>query len=129
MERAVTPLEFKFLLRTGTGCNLREHWAVRAKRVKRERQYTSQNYLAHAAYPLRADLRLAAQHAPGLLVTLTRIGPQLADDDNLPAGLKAVRDQLAEELGTHDGPTSMLHWQYRQERGTWGVGVRIEEAA
>ena len=120
-------LEFMIPLRTKTGLNAREHWAVKAKRVKAERDATGRYWLANALqYRVRCDLRLLAKYAPGLLITLTRIGPRLCDDDNLAGGLKAVRDQVAEELGTDDGPNSMLRWKYHQERGPWGVRVRVE---
>lgn len=65
-----------------------------------------------------------------VLVTLTRISPhhQELDDDNLYASLKAVRDQVAEELGVDDGDKSRIRFEPKQERGPWGVRITIQEA-
>jgi hypothetical protein len=65
-----------------------------------------------------------------VVVTLVRHGPRLLDTDNLPGGLKGIRDQIALLLGVTDGPTDKrVSWRYDQARGPYGVGVRIEAAA
>lgn len=106
-------------LRTTTGQNVREHWAVRSKRVAFERDRTGLALRYSGPPPTRAGLPM--------LCTLTRIGPRLCDSDNLQGGLKAVRDEVGAWLGTgdaHDGPVT---WDYKQERGAWGVRVTIQE--
>lgn len=61
------------------------------------------------------------------VVTLTRVAPsQGLDCDGIPSALKAVRDGVADALGTGDGPKSPVTWRYEQRRGSWGVEVRIE---
>jgi hypothetical protein len=48
------------------------------------------------------------------------------DDDNLPGSLKAIRDEVASVLGVDDGDRARIRFAYAQERGEWGVRVRIE---
>ncbi len=58
-----------------------------------------------------------------LVCTLTRIGRKL-DDDNLASAFKAVRDQVAAELGVDDGSDAVA-WRYAQERGPAGIRIEI----
>ena len=106
-------------IRTTTGLNAREHWRVRARRVQAERRAT--------ALVWRSCVGALPPARGPILVTLTRIGPRKCDDDNLQGGLKAVRDQIAAELGVDDGDTTLVAWRYRQERGPFGVRVRVYE--
>lgn len=78
----------------------REHWAKRARRVKRER-------LAAIAVP---KFTLPAT------VTLTRIAPRTLDGDNLEAGFKGLRDGIADRAGVDDRDPRIT-WLYAQERG------------
>jgi len=70
-----------------------------------------------------------------LVVTMTRISPPSAtgwmplDDDNLASALKAVRDEVAAQLGVDDGRAAPVRWVPAQEEGPWGVRIHIEEAA
>ena len=113
-------LEFFIPIRTTTGLNAREHWAVKAKRVKRERQATRFFWTAQ-----RVGLNLAA--GMHWRIELVRYAPgNPPDGDNVVAGLKAVRDQLAEQLGISDGDRRHL-WFYGSRRGHWGVRVRIHQ--
>ena len=107
-------------LRTRSAPNLREHWATRARRVRRERLAT--------ALACRRALRIG-----GLLpcvVTLTRIAPRALDEhDNLRAALKGVVDQLALELCVRDDRDPRVTWRYAQSRGgvrDYMVRVEIE---
>lgn len=103
--------------------NLREHWAVRAKRVKGQR-------LA-ATFALRAmvgDVRAELQAGARLVVTLTRVAPRQLDDDNLASAFKGVRDGVADVLGIDDRDTRVA-WRYEQEKGApkqAAVGIRID---
>lgn len=111
---------FEIPLRTKTGLNSREHWAARQKRVKAERAAVAYGFLMS---------RDALWIKTGVLcfsVTLTRIGPRFADDDNVIGGLKAVRDAIAENLGVDDGDRERIRFRYEQERGPWGVRIEIE---
>ena len=100
--------------------NAREHWRVRAKRVKSERWL--------AALMCR---KLDRPEAWPVLVVLTRIGPRKLDSDNVQGALKAVRDGVADWLGVNDGDESKVLWNYGQltarQAGAAGTyGVRIE---
>lgn len=111
--------EFVIPIRTTTGLNAREHWAVKAKRVKRERKATRFYWHRQAI-----RLNLAPNHR--WRVELTRFLPAgtLPDTDNVVGGLKAMRDQLALHLGINDGDRRHL-WVYGSRKGEWGVRVRI----
>jgi hypothetical protein len=91
--------------------NLREHWSVRAKRVKAQR--TAVAWCLKAA--LLTDLvgRVAGHR---VAVTLTRVAPRKLDDDNLASAFKACRDQVAEYLGIDDGDPRVT-WRYGQLNG------------
>jgi hypothetical protein len=102
--------------RAKSAANLREHWAVKAKRVQGER---------------RKAMTLCPKwtHGPLLLVTLTRYGVRLLDDDNLRGALKGIRDGIASRLGVDDG-SSLVRWEYEQrtcETGKERVEVTISD--
>lgn len=62
-----------------------------------------------------------------LKIVLTRIkGPRQRDfdGDNLQSAFKAIRDGIADALGTNDG-NKRLAWEYAQKKGE-KPGVRIE---
>ena len=92
--------------------NQREHWSRRHRRARMER-------ITVWAY-WRAVEDLLPDGWSSAAVTLTRIAPRALDvGDNLPAALKSVRDQVAEELGVDDASEKVV-WRYAQERGTPG---------
>lgn len=78
--------------------NLREHWAVKAKRT------ASQRKKAMARCP-------KWEMGPLLVVTLTRVAPRELDDDNLRSSLKAIRDGIASRLGVDD-KSKLVRWDY-----------------
>lgn len=98
-----------------SAANLREHWAVRAKRVKGHRT--------------KALLKCPPWHGGALLViTLTRYGVRRLDDDNLRGALKGHRDGIASRLGLDDG-SPLVRWEYAQETcpaGKERVSVTVE---
>lgn len=106
-------------LRTGTGLNAREHWAVRAKRVRKERRVTSLTWKAIAPrkIALPVDVLLIRQKPRG----------KLLDGDNLQGSLKAIRDQVAAELGIDDG-SALVTWAYGQRTGPWAVYVDVTDS-
>lgn len=106
-------------LRTVPGLNAREHFAVRAKRVKRERHMTG--------WTLKTRPRIAIP----CTVKLTRVSPgtRPLDDDNLAGALKGVRDAVAEWLRCDDGNRAAVRFQYSQKRGPWGVEIEFGPAA
>lgn len=103
-------------LKTITG-NPREHWAVRAKRVKTER-----SKVARRMPPKRPG--------PLLEVTLTRCAPRSLDlGDNLASSMKGVRDQVATWLRIDDA-SPLVRWVYQQDKAPLGAEcVRIEVKA
>ena len=118
-------------LRTNRGLNAREHWRARASRVLREKTFidTRLSILFRGLMWGDPSSFRAAVGPPPYTVTITRISPRLADDDNVIGGLKSIRDELAAWLGTGDGPKAPVRWRYSQEQsigGKWGVRARIE---
>jgi hypothetical protein len=101
------------------GCNLREHWAARSKRVRKER--------SAVAWGLLAAFRHWRPTLP-CTVTLTRLAPRKLDSDNAVAGFKAVRDEVAVWLGVNDNDPRVT-WRYAQEKAkAYAARIQIEEA-
>lgn len=109
-------------LRLQSVANLREHWAAKARRAKRERQTVCQEFvrvggiwMTHPTIPL--------------VITITRIAPRPLDGDNLQAACKACRDGIADWLKTQDNDP-LLTWHYAQQRGKpkeYAIEIRIKE--
>lgn len=93
--------------------NMRDHWAVKARRVKEQRTYIN-GLLADQIGPITKPV--------GAVVHLRRIGPRILDDDNLRGSLKAVRDGVSDWLGVDDGK-KCLEWHYSQATGKHAVEV------
>jgi hypothetical protein len=103
-------------MRLPSSANLREHYMVKAKRVKQQRQFVSV-YLAGRPRP-----------ALPVVVTLVRIAPRALDGDNLQSAFKAPRDEIARWLGVADNDPR-VGWEYAQRRGgvgVYAVTVRVE---
>jgi hypothetical protein len=99
---------------TPSSANLREHRAVRAARVKRERAGA---YLRLSGAHFRGvldevrDLLGAGKHLA--VIRLTRQGGQRLDRDNLEASFKAVQDGIAERMGFDDGDARLAWFKYQ----------------
>lgn len=107
-------------IRTVSAANAREHWAVKAKRNKTERT-------AIRAYfgSCPPSLRLTDEN---LIVSLTRFGKRLLDDDNLAGSFKAIRDEVAACLGRDDGPKSGIRWVYSQQTAKdYWIEIEVKE--
>lgn len=106
-------------IKTGRGQNDREHWAVRAKRVKIERKGT--------AWVVKTTNRPALP----CKVTVTRLSAGVLDGhDNLAGSLKAIVDGIADAFGVADND-QRLQFVYKQEkckRGKYGVRIELEPA-
>jgi hypothetical protein len=99
-------------IRTVPGMNAREHFRVRAKRVKAERQAVAWSLIGKD------------KPATPLVVLLTRCAPSNGlDDDNLAGSLKAVRDEIARWLGVDDKDRATVRYVYAQTRAPWGVRI------
>lgn len=111
----MTHASYTIPVKTVTGLNAREHWRVRAKRVKTERHITS---LVVKPFPTPC------------IVRLVRLSPSLCDDDNLQGACKAIRDEIARICGVDDGPNGPITWAYGQKKCKRGqFGVRVEMLA
>lgn len=109
-------------LRT-SGPNAREHFMVRAKRVRRER---AQVFGAIQLYQLAGG---GFNPLPSLPVHVHLVrespGTRPPDSDNIHGYLKSARDQIAASYGVDDGPAGPITWTCASERGE-DHGVRIE---
>jgi crossover junction endodeoxyribonuclease RusA len=99
--------EYEIPVRLVSGANLREHWAIKSKRNRLQRD--------HSRIATIAALR-GGIFQPPLTITIERIGKRRLDSDNLAISAKAVRDGIADALGIDDGDPR-LDWQYRQSVG------------
>jgi hypothetical protein len=94
----------------------REHWRNRQRRAKDHHLIVRAMLWPHT--PWRID--------KPVVVTITRIGPRKLDDDNLAGSGKHVRDAVASCFDRDDADT-FFAWQYEQQKGDYGVRIRIEE--
>lgn len=108
MTIAVLPIQIVLPVRTVSTLNMREHWAVRARRARQHRAAT----LVVPRMPVPCT------------VTLTRLAKRTMDGDNLQGSLKAIRDGIAVRLGVDDADPRVT-WEYGQEKAR-GYGVRVE---
>lgn len=118
-------------LRTVSAANVREHWAVRARRVREERRVVTLALLSQAPRSRLTPTARAQMVAQGCVVTLTRLaGPRgrMLDDDNLRGCLKATRDAVAKWLGVDDAD-HRVRWEYEQRTGAfdWQVLIDVRE--
>jgi len=117
-------------IRIESEANLSGHWRGKAARVKMQRSIT-RTMVGQRLRDIgkRPGEILAGEQ--GCLVVLTRIAPRPLDDDNLARSLKAIRDGVADALGTDDSARSNLRWRYAQEKGPpkqYAVRIQIEVA-
>jgi hypothetical protein len=93
------------------------HWSADAKRRKDQRTITKWGLRPLPPPPLP------------VVVTLTRIGARDLDDDNLAAGFKSVRDEVAAWLGCGDSKRDPITWVYEQRRGEprqYAITIAVE---
>lgn len=103
--------------------NSSEHWAIKAKRHKKQKQFIKRAFLAD-----RPLIQLPCT------VTLTRIDShELDEHDNLPISFKWVVDAIADwffpgKAAGRADDTDQIKWKYRQEKGSMPheYGLRIE---
>lgn len=114
-------------IRLASTSNLREHFRVVADRKASQRLAVawamkaarSSNPLARVAWP-----------AFPVRVRLIRQAPRMLDDDNCVAAFKAVRDEVAKQLGATDGPKDgRIAWAYGQQKGQQAVIIEVEALA
>ena len=112
-------------IRTISASNAREHWAVRAKRVNKER-FAALCLMQGAAKAENVDRIALLSRSP--IIRLTRVtGPRgrTLDDDNLRGCLKAIRDGVADSLSINDNDPR-VSWYYAQRKGAvWAIEVEV----
>lgn len=102
-------------LRVVSEANRRDHWSVKAKRVRAQRSAVAYAWTG-------TDMPRGRQPSA---VRLTRVAPRKLDDDNLVRGCKAIRDEVAWMCGFDDASPA-TRWEYAQERGPYAVRVSVE---
>jgi hypothetical protein len=108
-------------IETKSTANLREHWSKRARRVANERRTVEAMWRSVEQRAMRNIVQGKRVRSVGFV----RVGKRLLDSDNLGGALKAVRDEIARQLGIDDGPTTGIAWRYAQSTGR-EVGVLVE---
>lgn len=94
------------------GQNAREHFRVKAARVKAER----------LAVRLCLNARsLRCPFAPPMVVTLTRLSNSRMDSDGVVGAMKSVRDEIAAWLGIDDRHDHLVAYDYAQAKAPRGV--------
>ena len=101
-------------IRTVSLTNMREHWAVTAKRAKKHRAVVG--WMMPRGVPLPC------------VVKFTRVSPATCDDDNLPSCFKSVRDEIAKLSGVDDADPR-IKWEYAQQTGKRGKYEVIVEVS
>jgi hypothetical protein len=99
--------------------NQRDHWSVKAARVKHQRNLVT--------LVLRGTVAKLMMACAPLEVTITRVAPRSLDSDNLVGSAKAVRDAVAAVLGVDDRD-ARVSWRVEQARGRYSVLVAIKVA-
>src|SRR5579872_1261629 len=92
---------------TKSEANCRDHWAVKAKRVKTQRKETF----------LTCRQEFGIVQIPKdskITVELMRVATRKVDSDNLQSSLKAARDGVADYLQIDDG-SGRINWVYSQQ--------------
>jgi hypothetical protein len=96
--------------------NNQRHWRGRLKRTKAADK---------AWITVAAKYQLPKLPAP-LVVTMTRLAPQLCDDgDGVTAALKNLRDSIAEWHGRDDGDREAWTWDCDHQKKAGGYGVLV----
>jgi len=91
------------------------HWRTEAEKRKKQRHAVAYALSCHKPLP-----------SLPVVVTLTRSGARLLDDDNLAAAFKSVRDEVAKALGCGDSAKDPILWRYAQCKGAYAVAIMIE---
>lgn len=122
-------------VRTVSEMNLRQHWAIKAKRTTTQREIVRQTWLDRFL-DRAGDVPDVSRT---LRVEFFRVSPRELDDDNLRGALKGVRDEVAWQLGLPvknekkriaDDRDARVRWEYGQRRGKpkeHGVEIIIRE--
>ena len=106
-------IQVRIPIRTVSALNAREHWRVRQRRAKSEREAVAWAMSCTVAVPIPC------------VVTIIREGKGTLDDDNLQGAGKHVRDAVADWLGVNDND-KRVSWMYEQRKAKdYSVWVRV----
>lgn len=109
-------MELYLEMETKSELNMREHWAQRNRRFKAQKEQVCWEFLRSKHGP------------PDLPVTVlfVRCAPRSLDKgDNLNSAFKAIRDQVAKQLGVDDADPR-VSWDYDQEKAkTPAIKIKI----
>ena len=97
---------FTMPVRVDSETNGREHWAKKFGRKK------GQKMALHLAWSAATGFLPRLVFLP-CAIRLVRVGPKSLDSDNLGESFKAIRDQIAHEIGIDDGD-ARITWEYAQ---------------
>ncbi len=112
-------VEYTLPLKLVSEANKKEHWAVKGRRVNKQKEDT--------ALLLRVKINPFREHfRRGALVTITRFGPKKMDTDNNTGSAKYVRDTIAKLIGVDDRYDDVVEYRVLQAIGPYKVHVRIE---
>jgi hypothetical protein len=125
MTRWELSLEIPLTKALPSSANMREHWALKARRVKLARAHVAAHLRTAGAAFLREWRVMRSNGALRIACTLTRVAPRVLDSDNLQSAFKATRDQVAAECGIDDG-SARWDWRYAQECGAPAIRIRLE---
>jgi len=98
-------LAFTMPVRVDSETNGREHWAKKYGRKQNQK-------MELIAAWTKAAKGMSIFLVP-CVVRLIRVGPKALDSDNLGEAFKAIRDQIADEIGMDDGD-ERIKWEYAQ---------------
>ena len=109
-------------LRLVSEANAHEHWRVRQRRAREQREFV--------VMILRTRAGVSAPDVSDgpLVVTITRIAPRMLDSDNAVGSAKHARDGVADWL-LIDDRDPRVEWRVKQAKGaplTYAVRIEIE---
>ena len=108
-----------------SAANLREHWTVRHSRTQGQRKMVALHMKTQGREWLAHARRILGNERMRVGCILTRVAPRQLDSDNLQAAFKAIRDEVAAQVGIDDG-SDRWHWEYHQRKGAPGVEVVLQ---
>lgn len=111
-----------------SAANLREHWAVRAKRVKAQRNVVALVLRTQGGAWLGHARRILGNERMRVACGFVRVAQRQLDDDNLAHAFKAMRDEVAKAVGIDDGSPRWT-WEYHQRKGPNAVELWLEVVA
>lgn len=117
---AATPadLELELPIRTVNESNQRDHWSQKHRDrggIRPTVKLQVQQHVKVRGLSLR----------PPCSVLLVRLAPGTLDTDGVVSALKAVRDGVADALGSDDSARAGIRWVYDQARAPY-YAIRIE---